>query len=321
MGEDDTLPGVVALELASLRARWPRPDVPHRWCEHAHTAQDQVVPRLAGATVALINKVRIGADELARLPALRMVSISATGTDNVDLDACRARGVAVCNVRGYATDAVPEHALMLMLALARQLPGYRQDVASGRWSRAATFCLIDRPVRDLAGMTLAIIGHGELGAGLARRAEALGMQVLLAERKAVASVRSGRIAFAEALAAADVVSLHCPLTAETRGLIGAPELAAMKPGALLINTARGGLVDEAALAHALRDGHLGGAATDVLTQEPPRANNPLLAPGLPNLIVTPHMAWASDRAMQCLADRAIAHIEAYLNGHPVSRVV
>ncbi|MCX9156991.1 D-2-hydroxyacid dehydrogenase [Niveibacterium sp. 24ML] len=311
---------VVSLESASLSVTIPRPNAPHVWVDHARTAPGEVVERLQGAEVALINKCRLDAAVLDQLPALRMISVCATGTDNVDLAACRARGIIVSNVRDYAVNAVPEHALMLMMALRRQLMAYVDDVRSGRWCAAPTFGLFDRPVADLHGASLAIVGFGGLGAGLARLAEALGMTVLKAERKGVASAREGYLPFTDALARADVVSLHCPLTAETRHLMGAAEFARMQPHAVLINTARGGLIDELALAHALRSGQIAGAALDVLSQEPPPRDHPLLAPDIPNLIITPHMAWASQSAVQRLADSAVAHIEAYLRGAPVSRV-
>lgn len=311
---------VVSLESASLSVTIPRPQAPHEWVDYARTRPDEVVARLRGAEVALINKTRLDAPVLAQLPLLRMISVSATGTDNLDLAACRERGIIVSNVRDYAVNAVPEHALMLMMALRRQLLAYVDDVRSGRWSAAPTFGLFDRPVADLHGATLAIVGFGGLGAGLARLGEAMGMRVLKAERKGLATAREGYVRFTDALQAADVVSLHCPLNAETRQLMGAAEFALMKPAAVLINTARGGLIDEAALADALRNGRIAGAALDVLSQEPPPRDHPLLAPDIPNLILTPHMAWASQSAVQRLADSAVAHIDAYLNGSPVSRV-
>ncbi|MBB4014703.1 D-2-hydroxyacid dehydrogenase [Niveibacterium umoris] len=315
-----TVPRVVSLETASLPVTLKRPAAPHEWIDHATTPADEVVVRLAGARVALVNKTVLSAAILEKLPELRMVSVSATGTDNVDLATCRARGIVVSNVRGYAADTVPEHALMLMMALRRNLLAYVDDVRSGRWSRAASFGLFDRPVADLCGATLTVVGRGSLGDGLIRRAEALGMRVVLAERKGASQVRDGYMAFHDALRVADVVSLHCPLNAETRLLMGAAEFACMQPTAVLINTARGGLVDEPALAEALRSGRIAGAATDVLSQEPPPPGHPLLAPDIPNLIITPHMAWSSRAAIQRLADSAVDNIDAYLRGEPINRV-
>lgn len=317
---EKALPRVVILEGDSIRARLPRPSMPHDWVVWPTTAPAEVVPRLQSAEAVMVNKVRLDRAVLDALPTLRMISVSATGTDNIDLATCRERGIVVSNVRDYAADTVPEHAMMLMLALSRNLVGYVEDVQRGEWSRATSFCLSHRRVRDLSGGTLVVIGKGALGEGLARRAEAFGMRVVFAEHRGRSDCRVGYLPFDEALGIADVVSLHCPLTADTRGLIGPRELALMKSSALLINTARGALVDEPALAAALRQGRLAGAATDVLTQEPPRDPNPLLAEDVPNLIVTPHMAWASEGAMQYLADAAVASIDAYLRGTPQNRV-
>lgn len=311
---------VVCLERDAVGAVFRRPAFDHRWVDYPATAHAEVADRLRDADIAVVNKVRLGAAEIARLPRLKMVAIAATGADNVDLDACRARGIVVSNVRGYAQHTVPEHALMLMLALRRRLFAYVADVRDGRWARSDNFCFFDHPIGDLHGATLGIVGRGGLGDGVARLAGAFGMHVLYAEHKGAATVREGYTAFAEVLAVADVLSLHCPLNAATRGLIGAAELAAMKPGAVLVNTARGGIVDEAALAAALRAGRLGGAATDVLSAEPPRAGNPLLADDIPNLIVTPHVAWASREAMQALADQVIDNLDAFVAGTARNRL-
>lgn len=313
-------PLVVVLESQSLPVELPRPREPHRWASYPASTPAEVVPRLAQATVAVINKVRLDAPVLAQLPVLRMIALSATGADNVDLEACRARGIVVSNVRGYARDTVPEHALLLMLALRRNLVRYVDDVRAGRWARSPQFGLFDHPVGDLAGSTLVIVGRGGLGEGLATRAQALGMQICFAERKNAPAVRPGYVAFTDALARADVLSLHCPLDATTRGLIGPAELAAMKPSAILVNTARGGLVDAAALARALREGRLAGAAVDVLEHEPPPADHPLLAADIPNLIVTPHMAWASQQAAAVLAATTMANVAAFLAGQPANRL-
>ena len=310
---------IVHLERDSVIAELRRPDFPHHWVEYPKTQQDEVSERLAGATIAIVNKLRIDAGLLAALPALQMVAVAATGINNIDLDACRARGIVVANIRGYAVHAVPEHVLALVLALSRNILAYRQSVAEGRWQRAEQFCFFDHPIRDLHGATLALIGSGSLGNGVARLAGAFGMHVLRSERKDALSVRPGYVPFAEALRQADVVSLHCPLTADTTKLIGEAELRSMKPSALLINTARGGLVDEAALAGALREGRIAGAGFDVLSVEPPRSGNPLLAPDLlaqPNFLLTPYVAWASQPAMQALADQLIANLEAFARGAP-----
>ncbi|WP_326525945.1 NAD(P)-dependent oxidoreductase, partial [Sphingomonas sp.] len=264
----------------------------------------------------------LSADIIAGLPALQMVAIAATGYNNVDLDACRARGIVVSNVRGYARETVPEHVFALLLALARQIGPFHRSVAAGRWQKSEQCCYFDYPIRDLAGQTLGLLGSGTLGQGVARIAAAFGMRVVLGEHKGAATCRDGYLPFERLIREADVISLHCPLTDATRHLIGAPELAAMKPTAILINTARGGLVDEAALADALRARQIGGAGFDVLTEEPP-VTNPLLAPDLldaGNFILTPHVAWSSREAMQTLADQLIDNIEAFVAGAAVNRV-
>lgn len=314
---------IVYLERESIVADVRRPAFPHHWLEHPCTQQAEVGERLADATIAIVNKLQLDAGLIAALPALQMIAVAATGTNNVDLDACRARGIVVTNIRGYAVHTVPEHVFALLLALSRNLVAYRQSVAAGRWQRAEQFCFFDHPIRDLFGTTLAIIGSGSLGSGVARLAEAFGMRVLRSERKGAATLRPGYTPFAQVLREADVISLHCPLTAATRNLIGADELQAMKRSALLLNTARGGLVDEAALLAALRQGRIAGAGFDVLSGEPPAAGNPLLTTellALPNFLLTPHVAWASQPAMQALADQLTTNLEAFARGEPQNRV-
>jgi glycerate dehydrogenase len=314
---------IVYLDRQAIRADLPRPAFPHEWVEYGNTSPEEVSGRLAGASIAISNKAPLTRSTIEQLPDLQMIAIAATGTNNVDLAACRERGIVVSNVRGYAEHTVPEHVFAMLFALSRNLFPYRQSVAEGRWQRSAQFCFFDHPIRDLHGQTIGIVGRGSLGEGVARIAAALGMRVLFAERKGVVSVRPGYTEFAQVLAEADIVSLHCLLNEETRGLIGAAELAAMKPQALLINTARGGLVDEAALASALLEGRIGGAGFDVLSDEPPTHGNVLLNPrllALPNFLLTPHVAWASAPAMQALADQLIGNIEAFVAGEPRNRV-
>lgn len=314
---------IVQLEGESLIAEVRPPAFAHNWVEHAKTAPAQVVERLAGATIAITNKVAIDAAAVAALPDLKMIAVSATGTNNVDLDACRARGIVVSNIRGYAVHTVPEHVMALLLALSRNLVAWRETLLAGGWQRSEQFCLFDHPICDLHGATLGLIGSGTLGNGVARLAEAFGMRVLRAERKGAAVVRPGYSAFAEVLAAADAISLHCPLTAETLNLIGEAELRAMKPSALLINTARGGIVDELALIRALKEGWIAGAGFDAITVEPPPADHPMVDPALlalPNFLLTPHVGWSSRPAMQTLADQLIDNIEAFVAGAPKNRV-
>lgn len=312
---------IVCLEADSINAKFRPPRFEHDWVAYPRTAPGEVLARLRGAQVAIVNKIKLSGETIAALPDLRLVAVAATGTDNVDLAACAAHGIVVSNVRGYATKTVPEHTLMLMLALRRRLFAYVDDVRNGLWARTDAFCLFHHPVGDLDGATLGIVGRGGLGQAVARLAEAFGMTVLFAERKGTDVVRDGYTAFDTVLRTADVLSLHCPLTEATRGLIGAAELAAMKNGAILVNVSRGGLVDEQALADALRAGTIAGAGVDVLSQEPPRDGNPLLAADVPNLIVTPHMAWASAGAMKALTDQVIDNIEAFAAGAPRNRVV
>ena len=312
---------VVFLDRASVRADFRRPDFDHVWIDHSQTLPQEVVGRLSGATIAISNKVPIMGNAIAQLPTLRMIAVCATGTNNVDLDACRARGIVVSNIRDYATHTVPEHVFMLMLALRRNLLAYRAAVQAGEWQRAGRFCLMDYPIEDLHGATLGIVGGGALGSSVHRLAEAFGMRVLLAERKGAGAIRAGYASFDTVLADSDVITLHLPLTPETRHLIGTPELARMRKTAILINTARGGLVDESALAAALKQRRIAGAAFDVLTEEPPRSGNPLLDLDLPNFILTPHNAWASRTAMQAMADQLIENLEAFARAAPRNRVV
>jgi len=287
---------------------------------YAATGPEQVAARIAEAEVVISNKVALDAAALRHAPRLRLICVAATGVNNVDLTAAARAGVTVCNCRGYGTPAVVQHVFALLLALCARLPEYRQAVRDGRWQRASQFCLLDYPIRELADKTLGIVGYGELGRGVARLAEAFGMRVLLAQRPGTVELLEDRTPLPLLLPQVDVLSLHCPLTPETRGLIGAWELALMRRDAVLLNTARGGLVDEAMLADALRKGALGGAGVDVLTLEPPTAGNPLLAPDIPNLIVTPHCAWGSRESRQRLVGQLAENVRGYLGGEPV-RVV
>jgi len=302
------------LDFGALTATLPR------WEMHAQTRPEELGPRLAEATVAVSNKVVLDAAALAAAPALRLICVAATGTNNIDLEAARARGIEVCNVRAYATPSVVQHVFALILGLTRRLGEHRQAVAAGAWAASPHFTLLDYPMRELGGLTLGIVGHGELGRAVARTAECFGMRVRIAARAGAGDTRPGRVPLQTLLREVDVLSLHCPLTGQTRGLIGADELALMKPDALLINTARGGIVDEAALAEALGAGRLGGAGIDVLEEEPPQHGSPLLVRELPKLIVTPHVAWASREARQRLLDGVAANVRAWLAGTPSNRV-
>lgn len=309
---------IVVLDRDTLSVPVPRPSFAHEWVEHAHTGREQVAARVAGASIVVSNKVRIDEAALTAAPALRLIAIPATGTNNVELEACRRRGVTVCNVPSYGPQSVAEHVFALVLALRRNLLQYVAEVRAGRWERAPNFCFVDHPIADLAGSRLGVVGSGAIGSAVARIGAGFGMQVLQAERRGAAAVRPGHVAFDEVLERADVLSLHLPLTPQTHHLIGAAELARMKPGAVLINTARGPLVDESALAVALRAGRIGGAGLDVLAEEPPRpGSSPLLADDLrdnPRLLVTPHVAWASRAAQTKLVTELIANLEAFVAG-------
>lgn len=307
---------LVFLDRDALIANVRRPAFAHEWREYAETAPEEVVARLCDATIAIVNKVSLGEAELAQLPQLRLIAVAATGVDLIELESCRRRGITVSNVRRYASHAVPEHTFMLMLALSRNLINHRLDVERGAWQEAKQFCLLAHTLRDLHARTLGIIGYGALGQAVEKLAQAFGMRVLISEHKNAREARTGRVLFDEVLRECDIITLHCPLTKETCHMIGADELKRMRSDALLINTARGGLVDEAALAAALLNGEIGGAGFDVLSEEPPRGGNPLLDLRLPNFILTPHVAWASNEAMQALADQLIDNIEAFVQGQP-----
>ena len=307
---------IVFLDRSSVVAQLRQPAFPHQWQEYPATRTEQVLERLHDATIAITNKVHLRRETLAKLPRLKMVAVSATGADNVDIAYCRERGIVVSNIRNYASHTVPEHVFMLMLALRRNLLAFRADVMQGEWQKAAQFCLFTQPVRDLYGSTLGIIGSGSIGKSVAQIAQAFGMKVMLAEHKGETTVRPGYTAFNTVLRDSDVLTLHLPLNEMTRYLIGQPEFECMRPGALLINTARGGLVDEAALLQALQSGRLGGAGFDVLAKEPPTEGHPLLDINLHNFILTPHVAWSGIEAMQTIADQLIDNIEAYIAGAP-----
>ncbi|GGB52170.1 glycerate dehydrogenase [Oceanisphaera marina] len=297
------------------------PGFPHQWQSYNATAPDQVVERLQDADIVLINKVCLNAEVLIQLPRLKLVALAATGSDNVDLDACRQAGIAVCNIRDYSKNSVPEHALSLIMALNRNLHAYRSSIIQGRWQQSGQFCYFDYPVRDLAGQTLGLIGYGTIARDVEKLALALGMKVIVAARKGQ-TPREGRVSFEQLLKDADVISLHCPLNESTRHLIAEQEFKLMKDDAILINVGRGGLVDETALLWALEQQQIGGAGFDVVTAEPPAADNPLMrALAYPNFILTPHIAWASRNAMQRLADQLIDNVEAFVAGKPQQRLV
>ena len=311
---------IVFLDRSTLQARVRRPAFEHTWQEYAVTGAGELVERLQEATVAITNKVPLRAEALRRLPKLKLIAVAATGYDVIDIAYCQAHGIAVANIRNYAVHTVPEHAFALITALRRNLLAYREDVEKGRWQQIDQFCFFDHPIRDLYGATLGIIGEGVLGQGTANIARGFGMRVLFADHAPPKAPGVVFTPFDQVLAVSDVISLHVPLTADTRNVIGIEQFRRMKRTAILINTARGGLVDERALVQALKEGLIAGAGFDVLTREPPREGNPLLELRLPNFILTPHVAWASDGAMQFLADQLVDNIEAFVKGSPQNLV-
>lgn len=302
------------LDLARLRAVTPDLTL------YDVTALEQIENRIDGAHIVLTNKLPVTAQHMAASRALKLICLAATGTNNVDLEAARRFGIGVCNIRGYCTPSVVQHVFAALLTLTHHLREYERLATDGTWGSSPLFTMLEYPVRELSGRALGIVGFGELGRGVARAAEAFGMHVLIANRPG-GTRQAGRLDLHDLLPQVDVLSLHCPLTPQTENLIGARELGMMKPDAVLINTARGGLVDASALAEALRRRRIGGAAIDVLAQEPPLDGNPLFARDLPNLIVTPHIAWSAREARQRCVEEIAANIADFLRGGRRGRVV
>jgi glycerate dehydrogenase len=307
---------VVFLDRASLKATVRKPKRAGAYVEYDKTSPEEIVPRLAGADVAILNKVPMRAATLEQLPDLKMIAVAATGYDVVDVAYCKSHGIAVANIRNYAVHTVPEHAFMLILALRRSLLAYREDVQNGVWNKSDQFCFFSHPIGDLHGSTLGVIGEGAIGQGTAAIGRAFGMKVLFADHPPPKMEGVTFTPHDQVIAQSDVISLHCPLLPSTRNLIDLAAFRKMKRTAILINTARGGLVDESALIQALDEGLIAGAGFDVLTVEPPKNGHPLLDVRRPNFILTPHIAWASDGAMQFLADQLIDNIDAWAAGKP-----
>ncbi|MEE8495593.1 MAG: D-2-hydroxyacid dehydrogenase [Xanthomonadales bacterium] len=289
------------------------------WDWFEFSEPQQIVGRIRTADVVISNKCVLDRTALESAGKLKLIALAATGTDNVDLEAASELGITVCNIRDYASNSVAQHAITLMLNLLTAQPWYWQSVRQGAWSNSRQFCLNDRPIREFKGLNFGVIGYGVLGKATAELAETMGMKVLIAERKGCAA-RKGRVSFAEIIRQADVLSIHCPLTGDTRGLINRDVMRAMKPSALLVNTARGEIINEKHLAEALREGVIGGAGVDTLSQEPPPWDHPLLASNIPNLIVTPHNAWASRTARQSAVDQLVELIGAFANGKVLNQV-
>lgn len=308
---------IVFLDRASIPASHdiPRPSFPHSWTEYDRTLPEETFERTKDADIVVTNKVVFDRELLSRLPKLKFIAITATGTNNIDLDAAKDLGIAVKNVPGYSSVSVPEHVLGMIFSLKHSLIGYHRDqVTSDRWATCGQFCYTDYPITDVRGATLGVFGKGCLGTEVGRLAQLLGMNVLYAEHKGASHIREGYTEFETVLKQADIVTLHCPLTDTTKNLINAETLALMKPTAYLINTGRGPLVDEAALLDALENGKIAGAALDVLVKEPPEKDNPLIqaAKRLPNLLITPHIAWASDSAVTTLVNKVAQNIEDFV---------
>lgn len=297
----------------------PRPSFPHTWTEYDRTSAEETYERVKDADIVVTSKVLFGRELMAKLPKLKLIAITATGTNNVDLVAAKELGIAVKNVTGYSSVTVPEHVLGMIFSLKHSLMNYHFDqVTSDRWATCGQFCYTDYPITDVRGATLGVFGKGNLGTEVGRLAGLVGMNVLYAEHKDAATVREGYTPFEEVLKQSDIITLHCPLTETTQNLINADTLAMMKPTAYLINTGRGPLVDEAALLDALENRTIAGAALDVLVKEPPSIDNPLIqaAKRLPNLLITPHIAWASDSAVTTLVNKVAQNIEDFVaNGH------
>ncbi|MCR1837748.1 2-hydroxyacid dehydrogenase [Pasteurella caecimuris] len=292
----------------------PRPNFEHEWIEYPHTSAEQTIERAKNADIVITSKVIFDRNTLMQLPKLKLIAITATGTNNIDLIAAKELGVEVKNVTGYSSVTVPEHVMGLIFSLKHSLAGWLRDQTSAKWGESQQFCYFDYPITDVRGSTLGVFGKGCLGTEVGRLAQVLGMNVLYAEHKDAATCREGYTPFEQVLKQADIVTLHCPLTQTTENLINAETLSQMKKGAFLINTGRGPLVDETALLNALTSGHLGGAALDVMIKEPPEKDNPLIlaAKTMPNLIITPHIAWASDSAVTTLVKKVTQNMEDFV---------
>ncbi len=303
------------LDIGSIRTLLPEIEV------FEMTANDEVAERIRGAEFVLTNKIRLTHELLQNNPELRFIGLTATGTDNIDLGAAQRFGVTVCNIRGYCTESVAEHVFGCILNLTHSLSRFDSAVRSGEWQHSETFSLLSFPIRELSTMTLGIVGYGELGKGVAQIAIAFGMDVIICARPGTAIVAKDRVSFDELLRRSDIISLHCPLNDVTRGLFSDAEFEKMQSNAILINTARGGLVDSAALANALSTGKIAAAAVDVLPKEPPIDGDPLLDYAGVNLMVTPHVAWATNEARQGAIDELAANIAAFLDGRERNRIV
>ncbi|MAD91900.1 MAG: glycerate dehydrogenase [Gammaproteobacteria bacterium] len=285
------------------------------------TTDEQVPERIKDANIILTNKIDLDEKLLSNCPSLQVIGLTATGTDNVDLEAAKNHGVAVCNIRAYCTQSIAEHVFACLLNFTRNLQNYNTAVRAGHWEKSENFCLMSFPIRELSEMKIGIVGYGELGRGVANLARSFGMEVMISVRPGTLEIKNNRVLFEDILKFADVISLHCPLTDSTKGMFSEAEFKKMKSDAILINTARGGLVDPDALVEALNSGEIAAAAIDVLSKEPPVDGNPLLDYDKPNLILTPHIGWGSKRARQAAIDQLTENIAAFIRGERLNQVV
>jgi glycerate dehydrogenase len=323
MQQNSPIKKIVMLDRAGLPKRFNvrAPTIDNDWISYDSTPPDLLIERSIDADVLISNKVEISRETLLACPSVRHIAVSATGFNIIDLDACRDLGVSVSNIPSYAATTVAEHVIASALCLRRKLLSYRQHVIDGQWQKSPSFCLFAEPINNLENSTLAIIGFGELGRATASKAAALGMRVIFASRSEHQCSFAEQVSFDDAISAADIISIHCSLNAETLNLIAAPQLQRMRPHTILINTARGGIVNEADVVRAVKDKLIGGLSFDVLVEEPPKDNSPLLSIAkLDNVIITPHSAWASEQAMQRLANILADNVDAFLLGSPQNLV-
>src|SRR5690625_4693201 len=315
---------IVFLDAQSIapEIQWPKLSFEHLYQAYPNTLPEQIPARIKDADIVISNKVPLGLEQLRQAPRLKHIAIPATGYNHIDLTACTQAQISVSNIRDYAEVTVPEHCLAMIFALQRSLVPYHKSVARGRWQESGMFCYHDYPITQVQGSTLGIIGAGTLGRALAHKAQALGMQVLFAERKGATNIRPGYTAFEELLAQSDVISLHCPLTEDTFHLLDRTAFQHMHRHPVLLNTSRGALIEVPALVEALDNGQIRAAGIDVVEEEPPAADHPFMALlDRPNVIMTPHVAWANRTAMQRLVEPLVANSEAFVHGAPINLVL
>lgn len=313
---------VVFLDRAILPGPMPTLSFPHTWEEYETTYLDEIDERVADATIVISSKIPLRAETLKKHPSIKFIAVAAAGVDPFDVEYCKEAGVVISNVAGYAKNTVPEHAFMMLLALSRNLLPYRQDMENDAWQKSKPFCACNAPIFDLHNKTIGVVGSGSIGQGVAKIARGFGMNVVFSAHPSAQKnyPNDTFMPFEQLLEESDVITLHCPLTEKTRNFISTNEFQRMKPNAYLINTARGPLIDEQALIVALQEGQIAGAGLDVISKEPPNEGNPLLDLNLPNLIVTPHVAWIGDEALDIFTRDLLANIESFAAGKPINRV-